>query len=109
MDMGQMMLKVIWSTAICGAVYQYHWRTKYAFLSLILYFTMATLPVASLPYMKDRSGMSEMLLGGIVYTTGTFFYRMDGRIPLAHAIWHCFVTLAAFIHFYATEHHLFSH
>uniref|UniRef100_A0A0R3SK97 Monocyte to macrophage differentiation factor 2 n=1 Tax=Hymenolepis diminuta TaxID=6216 RepID=A0A0R3SK97_HYMDI len=80
MDMGQMMLKVIWSTAILKRFLQ-----------------------------KDRSGMGEMLLGGVVYTTGTFFYRMDGRIPLAHAIWHCFVTLAAFIHFYATEYHLFSH
>nr|CDS29461.1 monocyte to macrophage differentiation protein [Hymenolepis microstoma] len=108
MNMGQMTLKVIWSTALCGAIYQYQWRQKYEILSLVLYFTTAALPAASLAYMKDQSGIRDILLGGLMYVIGTFFYTMDGRIPLAHAIWHWFVALAAFIHFCATERHLFS-
>ncbi|VDO09951.1 unnamed protein product [Rodentolepis nana] len=109
MNIGQVTLKIIWSTALCGAIYQYHWRKKYALLSLILYLTVALLPAVSLVFMKDHSGIGDILLGGLMYIIGTYFYTMDGKIPLAHAIWHWFVTLAVFIHFYAAERHLFSH
>jgi monocyte-to-macrophage differentiation protein len=51
--------------------------------------------------MNDRTGMPLMILGGIVYAVGTFFFKMDGRVPFAHAIWHCHVVLGAAIHTYA--------
>lgn len=45
--------------------------------------------------------MAELKLGGIIYVLGVVFFKLDGRVPLAHAIWHLFVVLAAFIHYYA--------
>lgn len=49
----------------------------------------------------DRSGLAELKLGGAIYVLGVVFFKLDGRVPLAHAIWHLFVVLAAFIHYYA--------
>lgn len=49
----------------------------------------------------DHSGLAELKLGGAIYVLGVVFFKLDGRVPLAHAIWHLFVVLAAFIHYYA--------
>ena len=39
-----------------------------------------------------------LLVGGIAYTLGTFFY-LNRRIRYAHAIWHVFVLLGSVSHF----------
>lgn len=38
---------------------------------------------------------------------GVIFFKLDGRLPLAHAIWHICVDLAALIHFNAIATHLY--
>ena len=54
----------------------------------------------------DNSGLRELQLGGAIYVLGVIFFKMDGRIPLAHAIWHLLVVLGAFIHYYAVYTYL---
>lgn len=54
----------------------------------------------------DDSGLEELKLGGAIYVLGVVFFKLDGRVPLAHAIWHLFVVLAAFIHYYAVSTYL---
>lgn len=49
----------------------------------------------------DTSGFHEVALGGGIYIAGVFFFKCDGVIPFAHAVWHCFVFLGALIHFSA--------
>lgn len=55
---------------------------------------------------EDDSGLSELQLGGVIYILGVVFFKMDGRIPLAHAIWHLFVVLGSFIHYFAVLNYL---
>lgn len=49
----------------------------------------------------------QLKTGGLIYCAGIVFFKSDGRIPFAHAIWHLFVTAAAGINYYATIHHLY--
>lgn len=52
-------------------------------------------------------GMTELKLGGFLYIVGIIFFKADGIIPMAHAIWHLFVVLAAGVHYYAILKHLY--
>ena len=45
--------------------------------------------------------MYELAMGGMVYITGVVFFKLDGVIPFAHAIWHCFVFTGAIFHYCA--------
>ncbi len=45
--------------------------------------------------------MTEVAMGGAVYIMGVVFFKCDGVIPFAHAIWHCFVFVGATFHFCA--------
>lgn len=51
--------------------------------------------------------MHDLKMGGMLYLMGVFFFKSDGRIPFAHAIWHVFVALAATVHYLAILRHLF--
>lgn len=55
----------------------------------------------------NTDGMYELAFGGLIYCLGVVFFKSDGVIPFAHAIWHVFVTLAAAVHYYAIWKYLY--
>ena len=57
-------------------------------------------------FQTEHSGIFELAIGGLVFLSGIFFFKCDGVIPFAHAIWHCFVFLGAAIHYYAVYTYL---
>ncbi len=56
---------------------------------------------------SNTDGLFELAFGGLVYCLGVVFFKSDGVIPFAHAIWHVFVALAAAIHYYAIWKYLY--
>jgi len=51
-------------------------------------------------------GIAEIFIGGLLYNIGTMVFKMDGKLPFAHAIWHIFVVLAAATHLHAVIVHV---
>jgi hemolysin III len=47
-----------------------------------------------------------LMVGGVFYTGGIFFYKKGDRIPLYHAIWHLCVLVASIAHWYCIFNHV---
>jgi hemolysin III len=45
-------------------------------------------------------GFSFLLLGGVFYTLGAFFFMRE-KMPYNHSIWHLFVLAGSTFHFFA--------
>jgi hemolysin III len=100
---GAVLMVVIWSLAAAGIVFKIFFLHRFHNLSLALYLGMGWLAIlasyqllANLP----RTGIALLLGGGILYSLGTIFYKVD-KIPFNHAIWHLFVLAACVCHFLA--------
>lgn len=97
---------LVWLMAIMGITYQNLFHEKYKMLETIFYLIMGIAPAMVLLCMRECSGMGELSAGGAAYIVGVVFFKSDGRIPCAHAIWHLFVTAGASCHFYAVSKYL---
>jgi monocyte to macrophage differentiation protein len=81
---------------------------KYKMLETIFYLVIGLGPsVVIMLCGYEFSAMTELKIGGLLYIIGIVFFKSDGRIPFAHAIWHLFVVSAASIHYFAILGHLY--
>lgn len=55
----------------------------------------------------ERAGVCELAVGGVLYVVGVVFFKSDGLVPFAHAIWHLFVAAGASVHYYAIWRYLY--
>ncbi|CAD5205368.1 unnamed protein product [Bursaphelenchus okinawaensis] len=92
---------IIWVIALIGIAYQLKYHERYKTIETCFYVVVASIPYVGIITMNDRNGMPLMILGGLVYVVGTVFFKMDGIVPFAHAIWHLHVVVGASIHTYA--------
>jgi len=93
----------VWLLATLGILYQQIFHERYKALETTFYVVIALLPSLAIWQMRDVSGLTELKLGGAVYMVGVVFFKSDGRIPMAHAIWHLHVVVGALVHFYAVN------
>jgi len=96
----------VWLLALLGITYQQLFHERYKALETCFYVIIAILPSLAVLEMRDRSGLAELQTGGAVYLFGVFFFKSDGIIPLAHAIWHLHVVVGAIIHYQAVNTYL---
>lgn len=67
-------------------------------LSIGIYLAMGWISLVLIKPIIDQLSFgffNYILLGGLLYTVGVFFYRYD-KIPYNHAIWHGFILVATF-------------
>lgn len=62
--------------------------------------------LVSCPFQEDPAGLDDLKLGGIIYVVGVVFFKLDGRVAFAHAIWHLHVVVASLVLFNAVQNHL---
>lgn len=97
---------IVWTMAVLGIVYQYYFHERYKTLETCFYLVIGITPAYAMFFMRESSGLWELCAGGLVYMLGVVFFKSDGRIPCAHAIWHLFVNVGATLHFYAVYKYL---
>jgi hemolysin III len=92
---------LIWGLVLLGFIFKFSsWRDNKK-LSLLLYGTMGWLIVIAIKPMLDSlstDALLYLLLGGLLYTTGIYFYANKG-VKYYHAIWHLFVLGGSVMHF----------
>ncbi|KAI3390039.1 hypothetical protein SNEBB_009570 [Seison nebaliae] len=101
---------IIWFGAISGTTYQYIFHEKYKWLETVLYIFVGLLPsisIINLSHINYTTGLFELSFGGLAYLVGIIFFKLDGYIPFAHAIWHLFVIIGAGTHYYGVKTHLY--
>ncbi|XP_065342328.1 monocyte to macrophage differentiation factor 2-like [Cloeon dipterum] len=97
---------LIWILASFGILYQQAFHERYKWLETTFYLFMGVAPALAI-VSTDIPGLYELQLGGVCYLAGVIFFKMDGRIPFAHAIWHLFVAFAASVHYFAILDNLY--
>ena len=105
---GWSMFGVIWGLALCGVLIKIFSRAIEGWVSAVFYILMGWLIVIALVPLKEAlspEGILWLLAGGIFYTVGTIFFALDRTIKLnkwytLHDIFHIFVMLGSFSHFW---------
>lgn len=105
---------IVWLIALTGCLLKIFNRLQHTGISLAIYISMGALivplmnnMVAKLPF----AAVGWMLLGGLFYVSGTFFYYKDkplSRFVHTHEIWHLFVIAGAVSHYIFNYQYLFS-
>ena len=102
--LGWSIFGIIWGLAILGTILKLTtsgsgtkiWSLGlYLLMGWLVVFTLKPL-TASLPHL----GLVFLVLGGLFYTGGVFFYVRKSK-KYTHAVWHLFVLLGTIMHFFA--------
>nr|XP_008542473.1 PREDICTED: monocyte to macrophage differentiation factor 2 [Equus przewalskii] len=98
---------LVWIMASVGTVYVFFFHERYKLVELLCYIVMGFFPALVILSMPNTEGLWELVTGGAFYCLGMVFFKSDGRIPFAHAIWHLFVAFGAGTHYYAIWRYLY--
>ena len=88
--------------SIIGTLFKIFNKNRYEKFSLLLYLFLGWLiifDIQTLFNLIDANGKSLVILGGVFYTVGVFFYLSES-IKNNHAIWHIFVLLGSMSHYF---------
>lgn len=91
----------LWACVIAGTVGKIIALGKHPNLSLTLYLMMGwTALIIIVPLWKSlpHSAFGCILLEGIFYTIGAYFFSKDEQYAYFHAIWHVFILLGSLSH-----------
>ena len=88
--------------SIIGTLFKIFNKNRYEKLSLLLYLLLGWLiifDIQTLFNLIDVNGKNLVILVGVFYTVGVFFYLSES-IKNNHAIWHIFVLLGSLSHYF---------
>lgn len=106
-NLGWTIFIIQWVLAAIGILLKQFFVYRFKMVSLLVYIAMGWIIIfVAKPLLAHISweGFFTLLVGGLCYTVGTYFYK-NKRIPYNHAIWHVFVVagsaaMFAAIYFY---------
>ncbi|WP_077532362.1 PAQR family membrane homeostasis protein TrhA [Massiliimalia massiliensis] len=93
---------VVWGSAIVGIILNAVSVERFKVLSMVCYIASGWCVIAAIVPLTQRMesmGVALLVLGGIAYTGGLFFYRKK-EIRYMHSVWHLFVLAGAVFHYF---------
>ena len=100
-SLGFEILIIIWLLAFIGIIHKIFFFNYFKKASLIIYLFMGWLIVIDFNAVLESFSSNSiffMVLGGLLYTIGTFFYSLD-KLKYNHVIWHLFVLGGSACHY----------
>jgi hemolysin III len=100
---GWSLFGVIWGAAIAGIIFKLFYTGRFTLASTIAYVVMGLIVLVAIkPLLSNLSidGLYWLMAGGISYIVGAVLY-MQRKMPYHHAIFHVFVLIGTFSHFWA--------
>lgn len=94
---------IVWASAAVGITLKAFFVGKKDTLSTILYIVMGWMIIIAIKKMyltMNFAGVLFLVLGGVLYTVGAFFYSKD-KWAFNHGIWHLFVIGGSVCHFFS--------
>lgn len=112
--LGWTIFGIIWALAILGVVIKAVWSNKHDKLSTSMYVAMGWLMIFAFVPLKNALpfwGLFWIILGGVSYTVGALFYGLDKYIKRTrwfgmHEVFHIFVMIGSFSHFWVMLRYL---
>lgn len=100
---GWTVLSIVWLCAISGIIMKAFYTGRFEGVSTFLYVMMGWLIIPAIKPLYDSVSFQTFLLlilGGVFYTSGTFFFVKDNN-RYYHSIWHLFVLTGSALHFFS--------
>lgn len=99
---GWVLFGVVWGLALGGIVFKVFFAGRFKLASTILYLGLGWLGVVVMKPLIPQitsNGLVWLIAGGLAYSIGTIFYLWRG-MKYHHAVWHVFVMVGSFCHFW---------
>ena len=97
-----LLLAVMWTVAIVGALAKLMFAYRVEAVSLASYVLLGWTPIVALPalwYASPLGAFESVLAGGACYSIGLWFLVNDEQAPRFHAAWHLCVMAGSTCHF----------
>lgn len=97
-----MIFAIVWICTVIGIVLNAIDIESNAKFSMICYLAMGWCIVFKfnlLPEAIGTQGILFLVAGGIAYTIGTIFYKLQDKYRYMHSIWHLWILLGSVLHF----------
>lgn len=105
---GWSLFGVIWGLALAGILFKVFFVHRFNKVSTFIYIMMGWIIVIAMKQLiqaMDFGGIMWLILGGVLYTAGTYFY-LKKSVKYTHAIWHFFVMGGSICHFFSIFFHV---
>jgi hemolysin III len=101
-SLGLFMLIIQWLLIVIGTVFKAIWIKRFKTIHLIIYLLMGWSSLIFITALMNYSteAFVYILLGGISYTLGVFFYVLSHK-KYFHFVWHLFTGMATILQFIA--------
>ena len=101
---GWTLFGLIWSLTLAGTLLKLVSGVRHPIISTVLYLLMGwvvMIAIRPLWLRMPHMGFLWILLGGLAYSGGVFFFALDYRMRYSHFVWHLFVLVGTMLHFLA--------